>query len=139
MRIFRTWHFGNSCIEEGTEYKHLGVICDKYMSFDENVKLACNKLRGTFLSLVNCGIYEDGLNPLTSRRIYNSVVLPKALYGYELWSNMQSSHIVSLERAHRFCIKFMQFLPKFTSTDVALALLGASPLESEIDYSNSYF
>ena len=139
LQSSRTWNFGNSCIEEGTVYKHLGVICDKYMSIDENIKLACNKLRGTFLSLVNCGIYEDGLNPLTSRRIYNSVVLPKALYGCELWSNMQSSHIVSLERAHRFCIKFMQFLPKFTSTDVALALFGASPLESEIDYRKLVF
>ena len=114
----------------GNRIQAFGVICDKYMSIDENVKLACNKLRGTFLCLVTCGIYENGLNPLTSRRIYNSVVLLKALYGCELWSNMQSSHIVSLERAHRFCIKFRQFLPKFTSTDVALALLGASPLES---------
>ena len=59
------------------------MICDKYMSIGENVKLACNKLKGTFLSLENCGIYEDGLNPLL-RQIYNSVLLPKALYGCEL-------------------------------------------------------
>ena len=25
----RQWPFGNSYIEEGTQYKHLGVICDK--------------------------------------------------------------------------------------------------------------
>ena len=75
----QSWNFGNSCIEEGTDYKHLGVICDKYMPIDENVKLACNKLSGTFLSLVNCGIYEDGLNPVTSRRIYNSVGVTKSI------------------------------------------------------------
>ena len=56
----------------------------KNMSIDVNIKEACTKLRSTFLSLVNCGIYEDGLNPLTARRIYNAVVLPKALYGCKL-------------------------------------------------------
>ena len=109
------------------------------MTIDVSVKDACNKLRSTFLSLVNCGIYEDGLNPLSVRRIYNAVVLPKALYGCELWSNIQSSHLVSLERAHRFCVKFMQFLPKSTSTDVALALFGFNSLETEIDYRKLIF
>ena len=135
----RQWPFGNSYIEEGTQYKHLGVICDKNMSIDANIKEACTKIRGTFLSLVNCGIYEDGLNPLTARRIYNAVVLPKALYACELWSNLHSTHLVSLERAHRFCVKFMQFLPKSTSTDVALSRLGINSIETEIDYRKLIF
>ena len=74
------------------------MICDKNMSVDVNIKEACTKLRSTF-SLVNCGIYEDGLNPLTMRRIYNAVVLPKALYGCEMWSNIHASHLTSLEPA----------------------------------------
>ena len=37
--------FGNLHIEEGTQYKHLGVICDKNMSIDVNIKEACTKLR----------------------------------------------------------------------------------------------
>ena len=51
-----------------------------------------------------------------------------------MWSNIHASHLTSLERAHRFCIKFMQFLPKTTSTDVALTLFGINLLETEIDY-----
>ena len=135
----RIWNFGNAQIEEGLEYKHLGVICDKNMSFDNNVKVACNKLKNTFLSIVNCGIHQDGLNPLTSKRIYNSIVLPKALYGCELWSSLNKKQIMSLERAHRFCIKFMQSLPKYTSTDVSLALIGMYPIEAEIDYKKLIF
>ena len=99
------------------------------MSLDKNVKDACNKIRNTFLSLVNCGIHQDGLNPLTPKRIYNPVVLPKALYGRELWSNLHPNHIMSLERCHSFCIKFMQSLPKSTSTDVTLALIGLYPID----------
>ena len=115
LRANTFWNFGNSSVEEGVEYKHLGIICDKHMSIDKNVKDACNKIRNAFLSLVICGIHQDGLNRLTSKRIYNSVVLPKALYGCELWSNLHHDHIMSLERAQRFCIKFMQFVPKSTS------------------------
>ena len=121
------------------DYRHLGVICDKTMSIDKNVKLACNKIRNTFLSLVNSGIHQDGLNPLRSKRIYNSVVLPKALYGCELWSNLNKNHIMSLERAHRFCIKFMQSIPKFTSTDASLAMIRMYPIEAEIDYKKLIF
>ena len=82
---------------------------------------------------MNCGLHGDGLNPTTSRQIYNSVVLPKALYGSELWSNLLPNDILSLERAHRFCIKFMQCLPRGTSTDVALTLLGSNAIDVEID------
>ena len=42
----RQWPFGNLHIE-GTQYKHLGVICDKNMSIDVNIKEACAKLRST--------------------------------------------------------------------------------------------
>ena len=139
LQANRIWNVDNVQIEEGIEYKHLGVICDKTMSIDKNVKLACNKIRNTFLSLVNSGIHQDGLNPLTSKRIYNSVVLPKALYGCELWSNLNKNHIMSLEHAHRFCIKFMQSIPKFTSTDVSLAMIGMYPIEAEIDYKKLIF
>ena len=40
---------------------------------------------------------------------------------------------MSLERAYRFCMKFMQSLPKYTSTDVSLAYIGMYPIEAEID------
>ena len=46
---------------------------------------------------------------------------------------------MSLERAPRFCIKFMQSLPKSTSNDVTLALIGLYPIESEINYKKLVF
>ena len=141
------------------------------MTFDNIVAEACRKIKGTFLSIINCGLYNNGLNPITSRQINNSVpagiwcdndvgstsmrrhhvastlirrhfgtkcplghvVLPKALYGSELWSRLLPNDILSLERAHRFCIKFMQCLPRGTSTDVALTLLDSNSIEVEID------
>ena len=73
------------------------------------------------------------MHPLTCIKIYNSVVLPKALYGCENWFDLTESEILSLERAHRFCVKHMQSLSKRTRTDAALSLLGVFPIELEID------
>ena len=44
----RQWPFQIVCIEEGAQYKHLGVVCDKNMTLDVSVKDVCNKLRSTF-------------------------------------------------------------------------------------------
>lgn len=61
------------------------------------------------------------------------MVLPKALYGCELWDNLATKHLDTLEKAHRFCVKYMQLLPKRTSTDLAFSLLNLYDIELEID------
>ena len=125
---------GNDTIMENENYKHLGVNTNKYLSHTINIKDATDRLKGTFLSLVHSGVlHQDNLHPLTCIKIYNSVVLPKALYGCENWFDLTESEILSLERAHRFCVKHMQSLSKRTRTDAALSLLGVYPIELEID------
>ena len=134
IRSNRVWHLGNSQVEEDENYKHLGVINNKYLSFKPNIKDATDKLKGTFFSLINSGIfYDDLFHPLTCKKIYNAVVIPKALYGCENWSALTSAELLTLERAHRFCIKRMQSLNMHTRTDIALGLLAMFPLEDEID------
>ena len=65
--------------------------------------------------------------------IYKSIVLPKALYGCEVWSQLSPTQLSTLERAHRFCVKFMQSLPRNTDTDVTLSLL-----DGDVPRSTSY-
>ena len=62
-----------------------------------------------------------------------AIILPKALYGCELWNSAPPSHLDKLERSHRLCAKTIQGLPLSTSTDVALGALGLLPIEAEID------
>ena len=134
LRSDRKWLLGNSVIEEEESYRHLGVITNKYLKLKLSIKDSADKLKGTFLSLVNSGIfYDNSLHPITSRKIYNSVVLPKALYGCESWCPLTASNLLTLERAHRFCVKHMQSLGIRTRTDIALGLLGIFPLEIEIE------
>ena len=80
------------------------------------------------MALINIGLHPNGLHTSTSFKIYKSIVLPRAMYGCELWSNITQSRSVKLEQAHRFCICFM-----YTKTDVCLSLIGKMPLNFHID------
>ena len=135
LRSQRVWYLGNSIIEETENYKHLGFNNNKYLNQTISIKESCDKLKGTFFNFVHSGVFYEGtLHPITCNKIYRSVVLPKALYGCENWANLSDSERVTLERAHRFCVKHMQSLNIRTRTDVALSLLGIYPIENEIDF-----
>ena len=47
---------------------------------------------------------------------------------------MTESDVLSMERAHRFCIKFMQGLQRRTRIDIALSIISIYSVESEIDF-----
>ena len=135
----RTWSLGDKQILEAENYTHLGINCNKYFNITNSLIDANTKLRGTFFSVVNSGLCPSGINPMTSITIYKSVVLPKALYGCEFWNTMTISDITKLERAHRFCIKYIQNLPPYSRTAIALCSVGLTSIESEIDYKKLQF
>ena len=72
------------------------------------------------------------MHTLSCLKIYRCIALPKALYGCENWSNLSNAYILS-PRTHRYCIKYIQGLPRITRTDIALSMVGSHSLESEID------
>ena len=60
-------------------------------------------------------------------------ILPTALYGPECWLPLSKNDVLTLDRAHRLCLKYVQGLSVRTSTDIVLGLLNALPIEYEID------
>ena len=57
-----------------------------------------------------------------------------ALYGCENWSNITESDLLTMERTHRCCIKFMHGLHRQTRNDIALSIKSIYSIESEIDF-----
>ena len=125
---------GQQQIEIVDQYTHLGITCDKYVSTQHLIQEACRRLRGTFLSICNSGIHPENLNPLTSRTIYKYVVIPKALYGGEMWSNLSNTDIAKSERAQRFCLKYMQRFSPNTSNQFTHIIINMGTIESIIEY-----
>ena len=64
---------------------------------------------------------------------YKSIVLPKALYGCEFWDNLSKDDVYLLEKSHMYCLKYIQSISKYTSTDIASSLIGMLPISAEID------
>ena len=128
-RSQRQWFLGNDELREGVEYKHLGITVSKDMKVKQNVSESASNIRKIFFGLVSSGFSEMQLHPLTLKRIYESIVLPRALYGCELWGNLSQSDSLLLERSQRLCIKSMQNMNRNTRTYVALSLFGTSSLK----------
>ena len=52
----QTWYLGPVEVKEVTQYRHLGINCNKFMGLDSNIKDTCSKIKSTFLSLINSAI-----------------------------------------------------------------------------------
>ena len=55
----RKWYLGPNEVKQEVNYKHLRVNCNKYLDNGINVKDAIDKLKSTFMSIVNCGLFND--------------------------------------------------------------------------------
>ena len=60
----RLFMLGDSIIPEASDYVHLGVKCDNFLSSQCCVRDACTKLQGTLLSITNSGFPVNCLNPI---------------------------------------------------------------------------
>ena len=133
------FNIGDSDVPVDKFYTHLGIKCDAFLNNSANIDDACIKLRGTFLSIINSGVHPEALNPLTSKTIYDTIVIPRSLYGCELWTNISHTDRLKLEISHRFVLKYIQSLHRNTNTDFALFTLCSVPLETIIDYKKLQF
>ena len=132
-RSNRQWKLGTEDLSETDKYTHLGIVCTKKMDMKDNVVKAASQIRKLFFGLILSNFCEQDLNPLTWKRIYETVVLPKAIYGCELWSNISRTDMDLLERSHRLCLKTMQEIGRYTRTYAAVNLIGSLNMQYEID------
>ncbi|XP_052799264.1 uncharacterized protein LOC128230877 [Mya arenaria] len=128
-----SFSLGHDLVPTQKKYTHLGIICNETLSVQECVQEACTKLRGSYLNICSSGINPDTVSAKTLRTYYQSVILPRALYGCELWTNISKNEIQRLEVAHRFCVKQMQGFQRSVATKFVLSTLNITSIEVLID------
>jgi hypothetical protein len=94
----RHWTMGGNKILEHTAGTHVGVLLSADLRNLERTEQACQKLKCIFMSLNNTGLHPNGMNPLTSYKLYEAVCLSSALYGCELWSSLSMQEMEMLEK-----------------------------------------
>ena len=87
----RDWSISNSPIVENITGKHVGVLLQCDMKSTERTLSACRRLRSTFMSIVGIGANPDFMYPLTAKRLYLSICIPRALFGCEIWGSLSYS------------------------------------------------
>ena len=125
--------YDNSNITETTVYTHLGVTQSSHGKQPYNVNQVKQGIRGTYLALATLVAGQDGAIPLTLCKLYSLSVLPKALFGCELWHNISRSDMRQLEIAHHFCLKHSQGFQRDTRSDIVKGMLGITSIEAYID------
>ena len=76
--------------------------CNKQMKTSHVVKEAALKVHMTCFTILNSGVSGSlDLHPLTLRKIYQTVVMPRLLYGYEFWHVLSESQRLNLACSHR--------------------------------------
>ena len=138
-RSNRHWMLGSEQMLETDEFKHLGIVCTKKMDMWVNAIEAASLIRRMFFGQISTCFSEHDLHPLTWKRIYETVILPKALYGSELWTNLSETSKTVLERSHRLCLKTLQNIDRRTKNSIALSLVGSTNLQCEIEKRKANF
>ena len=125
--------YDNSNITETTVDKHLGVTQSSHGKQPYNVDQVKQCIRGTYLALSTLVAGQDGANPLTLCKLYSICVLPKVLFGCELWHNISRSDMHQLKIAHYLCLKHSQGFQRDTRSDIVKGMQGITSIEAYID------
>jgi hypothetical protein len=133
----RKWRLGENALEIVDSYTHVGIKLDSSGSSLSRTTEACAKGKKTFAAA--CGFGINPMSPSSASKIYQTVVLPRCLYGCELWSNMSYTETQGLEVMHRFAAKRIQHFHKRTRSVVALGMIGWHPIEVYININKLRF
>ena len=126
-----TYHLGDDIIPEASSFIHLGLEWRANKTGpDIHGKIA--QARKASYALIGAGMHGgNGLSPAVSRKIIDTYIVPRLLYGLEAVV-LSNSEVEELSSYHRSLLRQIQSLPKYTAVEAVYLLLGTLPLEAEI-------
>ena len=120
-------------LEHNRNYRVQASGCNTHGTQPYNVDQVRQCIRSTYLALATLVAGQDGAIPLTLCKLYSLSVLPKALFGCELWHNISRSDMRQIGIAHHFCLKHSQGFRRDTRSDIVKGMLGITSIEAYID------
>ena len=78
-------------------------------------------------------LFKIWYHPFTCKKLYDTIVLSRGLFGCEILFSLKSSELLQLEKCYRFCLKIIKCIDRFTRTDIVLGMLQILNIECIID------
>ncbi|VDI23737.1 Hypothetical predicted protein [Mytilus galloprovincialis] len=126
------WTLYDTPVTISKEATHLGITRSWKKEGEINVANRIKLARRTLYALMGSGVHgTNGLDPVTSYKIYNTYVLPRLLYGLEAIP-LNKTNISQLESFHRKNLRHFQSLPQRTAIAAIYLLIGGLPIEAEL-------
>lgn len=133
MNATLRFYFGNNNIPISDHANHLGIIQSSNRKNTKSVEQSCERGRNAFFAINGIGARKRGLNPVTGTDLYRKIVLPSALYGSELWNNLDNKNIREINKFQHMVCRSIQGFPALTRSDMSESLLGLTTLSIEVD------
>ena len=89
---------GNSELQYGQVYDHLGILINSNTKSSSRISNACSKGWKSFYSLSDIDVSR--VNPMTMAHLYRTVVVPSILFGCELWNHTNKEDLRRLTLKH---------------------------------------
>lgn len=126
------WVMGASEIPEARTVTHVGIQHSSNTTSAAAIESACRKGKGRISAILSTGLEGHTPNPLVTKILYHTIVIPSMLHGCELWYPTQTD-LMKLERVHRGGVKRMQNMHPQTGTRESLGALGMHTLKAIMD------
>ena len=128
----KPWMTNNKAITVEEEATHLGIRRNIHCP-QAAVEDRTSSARKTFYSMMGSGLHGlNGLPVKTSTRLYNAYVIPRALYGLEAIRSTDTA-LDKLVKFHRYALRCMLGLPRWTAIPALHILSGLPPIEHMLD------
>jgi len=124
--------YGDQVIKQTASFVHLGISYCFNTKIKDRIFCRLQKAKNALFSMAAQGIHAQRINPLLSADLYSKVVVPIALYGSELWSNMTATELNTISRFQHYAVKRIQGLPTSTRFDME-SMLGLNRLPAQIE------
>jgi hypothetical protein len=132
----KLWSINEEPAPVTRQYTHLGIvrnIKDRPSCISANVTNNINCARRTLYSLMGAGLHGlNGIVPTISYKIYDTYVISRLLSGLEA-TLVSKKDVEELEKFHRKNLRCLQHLPERTANVAIYLLLGAWPIEAQLD------
>ena len=124
---------GDSYIQQSDAAVHLGIRQESNLPLSNRMSERCQKTKNAFYAMADLGLRPEVLNPLTSVRLYMTVIIPILLHGCELWNNMSGNDSVKFSQLQHFITKKIQGFHVRARSDMVKSMLGLNRITALVD------